>query len=149
MRILVPLDGSPLAEAALSKAFALAKLPDAEVVLLQVVAPITRVIENGDRITVDQQWETERQQALSYLEAVRSRPGWAGASVRVAVEMGDPAETIVDYAERTGMDWIVISTHGRSGVRRWVYGSVADKVLRGATTTVALVRAAGPGRPTS
>jgi len=55
--------------------------------------------------------------------------------------MGLPGETIIDYARRHPIDLIVMATHGRSGLQRWVYGSVADKVLRGADLPVLLVRA--------
>jgi nucleotide-binding universal stress UspA family protein len=55
--------------------------------------------------------------------------------------MGRVAETIIDYANRHSVDLIIMATHGRSGLSRWAYGSVADKVLRGADVPVLLVRA--------
>jgi hypothetical protein len=66
--------------------------------------------------------------------------------------MGLAAETIIDYARHHPIDLIVMATHGRSGLQRWVYGSVADKVLRGANQPVLLVRAypnqeGPPGKP--
>ena len=140
-RILVPLDGSPLAELALAEAFALAKLPDTEVMLLQVIPPIEDVIPLGlQQITLDQQWEHQKDQALHYLHTIAARPEWHGVQVSVAVEMGKPAETILACAEKHGVNRIVMSTHGRTGVGRWVFGSVADKILRAADTTVVLVR---------
>jgi nucleotide-binding universal stress UspA family protein len=140
-RILVPLDGSPLAELALAEAPALAKLPNAEVTFLQVVPPIEDVITTGlQQITLDQQWDLQRERALGYLRTIAARPEWHGVQVHVAVEMGKPAETILAFAERHGVNRIVTSTHGRTGLGRWVFGSVADKVLRAADTTVVLVR---------
>lgn len=61
-------------------------------------------------------------------------------TVHMAVEMGPAAETIIDYAREHPIDLIVIATRGRSGPRRWAYGSVADKVLRGTDLPVLLVR---------
>jgi nucleotide-binding universal stress UspA family protein len=140
-RILVPLDGSAVAELALAEAIALSKLPDTEVTLLQVVPPIEEVITVGlQAITLDQQWDLQKDQALRYLRTISARPEWHGVQVNVAVEMGRPAETILAYAEKHGIGRIVMSTHGRTGLGRWVFGSIADKVLRAATTTVVLVR---------
>lgn len=138
--ILVPLDGSPLAELALREAGLLAGLPNSTVILLQVVPPIEDVISDGEVIAVDQQWENQKIHALRYLESIRARSEWKGLRVRVAVEMGKPAEVILDFARSHGVDWIVMSTHGRTGINRWVYGSVASKVLEAADRTVVLVR---------
>jgi nucleotide-binding universal stress UspA family protein len=141
--ILVPLDGSPLAELALADAFALAELSQAEVTLLQVVPPIDHVIagEAEHPIFVDQQWEAKKGFAHEYLLSVCKRVGCPDTIIHTAVEMGPAAETIIEYAQRHPVDLIVMATHGRSGLQRWVYGSVADKVLRGAAQPVLLVRA--------
>jgi nucleotide-binding universal stress UspA family protein len=145
-RILVPLDGSVLAELALPEALALSKLSDTEITLLQVVPPIDDVITVGPQeITLDQQWDLQKAQALRYLRTISGRPEWQGVRVNAAVELGRPAETILAFAERNGADRIVMSTHGRTGLGRWVLGSVADKVLRAANTTVVLVRPASGG----
>lgn len=141
--IVVPLDGSELAELALVDAFSLAQLNQAEVTLLQVIPPIEQVVGAGTNhpIYIDQQWETKRGLALDYLTEVGQRLGSEDVSVHPAVELGPPAETIIDYAHKHAIDLIVMATHGRSGLQRWVYGSVADKVLRGAHLPVLLVRA--------
>lgn len=140
-RILVPLDGSPLAELALVEALALAQLPNTEVMLLQVIPPIEEVISTGlQEISLDQQWELQKEQALHYLRTISARPEWHGVQVDVAGEMGKPAETILAFAEKHGVNRIVMSTHGRTSLGRWVFGSVADKILRAADTTVVLVR---------
>ena len=74
-RILVPLDGSPLAELALTEAFALSQLPNTKVTLLQVITPIEDVIMVGlQPIAVDQQWELQKEQALHYLRSLSARP---------------------------------------------------------------------------
>lgn len=141
--ILVPLDGSELAELALDDAFTLAKMSNAEVTLLQVISPIEHVIVDAAShpIFIDQQWEAQRTLALSYLHDICKRTGCDELTIHRVVEMGLPAETIIDYARSHPIDLIVMATHGRSGLQRWVFGSVADKVLRGAETPVLLVRA--------
>jgi nucleotide-binding universal stress UspA family protein len=144
--IVVPLDGSKLAEAALPVALDLAGLPRAEVTFLQVIPAPDRVIGDDESIAIDQQWASERCRAREYLDSIRSRPEWQVCDVEAAVEMGKPAETILEFADARKAAYIVMSTHGRSGVQRWVFGSVADKVLRAARTTVVLVRA---GRPSN
>ena len=143
-RVLVPLDGSELAERALHEALTLAKLPDSEVILLQVVPPIEEVITDGEEFSIDQQWERRRSGAARYLNGICARPEWRSVHTQVAVEMGRPAETILDFAQKHHIDRIVMASHGRTGLGRWVYGSVADKVLRAADRTVVLVRV---GRP--
>lgn len=141
--ILVPLDGSELAELALGDAFDLARSNEAEVTLLRVTSPIEEVVLAGTDhpIFIDQQWEAQKALALEYLHRVCERMDCKNISVHMAVEMGLAAETIIDYARQQPIDLIVMATHGRSGLQRWVYGSVADKVLRGADVPILLVRA--------
>ena len=141
--ILVPLDGSPLAEIALKEALALADLPDSKVILLHVIPTIEDVISDGEEITIDQQWESRRIHALRYLNGICGRPEWKGVKAETAVETGKPAETILNFARSHHVKRIVMTTHGRTGVNRWVFGSVADKVLRAADRTVVLVRPDG------
>jgi nucleotide-binding universal stress UspA family protein len=149
--ILVPLDGSVIAERALEQALPLARLSGAEVTLLEVVPPLDQVIErNAHPIFVDEQWEARRSRALRYLRGIARQDALSGVKVRVVVELGPVAETILDYAARHAADAIVIATHGLSGIKRWVLGSVAQKVLAGADRTVVLVRARpapAPPRP--
>ena len=145
-RILVPLDGSSLAELALGEALILSHLPDTEVTLLQVVPPIDDVIvAGGEEFAIDQQWERHKDRALHYLRGIADRPEWRSVKVHVVVEMGNPAEVILAYAESHRIDQIVMSTHGRTGVGRWVFGSVAEKVLRATITTLVLVRPPASG----
>ncbi len=145
--ILVPLDGSPVAELALHEARGLAEIPDSKVILLQVIPPIEDVISAGEIITIDQQWETRRARAREYLRALSGRQEWRKVQTEVAVETGNPAEVILDVAKKHNVDRIVIATHGRTGISRWVYGSVASKVLEAADRTVVLVRAGSAVRP--
>lgn len=141
--ILVPLDGSELAELALPDALSLARMSQAEVTLLQVVPLIEDVIGAGTEhaIYVDEQWAAHRELAVEYLNAVCEQPECEDLTIHRVVEMGSAAEMIIDYAHHHPIDLIVMATHGRSGLQRWVYGSVADKVLRGADVPTLLVRA--------
>ena len=141
--ILVPLDGSELAETALTDAMGLAELTHARLILFHVVKPAERVIglDTEHPIFLDQQWASQKADAQDYLSKVRRRVESENTPVDVVVEMGADAETIIDYAHEHPIDLIVMATHGRTGLSRWVYGSVADKVLRGAERPVLLIRA--------
>ncbi len=143
-RILVPLDGSPLAELALSEALVWAVRPDSTVIFLQVIPPIEDVITDGEIITIDQQLDIRQARARDYLRAVAQRPEWHGVKSEIVVKMGNPAQVILDTAREDRVDRIIIATHGRTGVSRWVYGSVAAKVLEAADRTVVLVRVGSP-----
>ncbi len=140
--ILVPLDGSDLAEVALGEAARLARALGAGVLLLQVIAPVEDVIQSGTmRIAVDEVWAAAQARALAYLRDVRARPLLTGIAVDVDVRMGNAAETILEVARARDVERIVMATHGRTGFTRWVLGSVAEKILRAADRTVVLVRA--------
>ena len=146
-KIMVTLDGSAFAAQALSHACSLAKKYDASLILFQVVPDVDQPrIESValDLIGVHEASERARTQVLaevtSSLQEQASELREQGIRAIPAVAVGNPAETIIDCASEEGVDLIVMSTHGRSGVNRWVYGSVADKVLRGASCPVLLVR---------
>ncbi len=141
-KILVPLDGSPLAEHALGEALTIGRALGATVILLQVIEPAPDVVRSGTiRIAVDEVFASQRADALRYLDAVRHRPEWSNVPTEIFVELGRPAETILDFARVQHADRIVMATHGRTGLTRWVLGSVAEKVLHAADRTVVLVRA--------
>jgi nucleotide-binding universal stress UspA family protein len=89
---------------------------------------------------LDQQWENQRLIVLKYLDNLQHKLARHNVTIYKAVELGSAGETIIDYAHTHPVDLIVMATHGRSGLSRWVYGSVADKVLRGAEVPVLLVR---------
>lgn len=144
-RILVPLDGSPLAAQALPVAADLAASAGAELLLLQVLLPFTELVPalapTGRLVQAPPEvLDEERERARQYLasEAAAVRPGLRATPL---VEFGYPAEAILHEAERERADMIVMATHGRSGLKRWVLGSVADKVLHAAHAPVLLVRA--------
>jgi len=132
-RILVPLDGSPLAEEALPPAVSLAAATDAELLLLRVIESGKAAIARVDRKVLYGNIEIRgREKAEPYLQNVRDSLAEHYSSVKMAVVAGPVAETIVDYAEEPQAGLIVMSSHGRSGLSRWLYGSIAEKVLHGA-----------------
>jgi nucleotide-binding universal stress UspA family protein len=142
--ILVPLDGSELAEAAVPHALELAKAFGAQVALFSVVEPIGVYPQPGvvgPVVSIAVNVEEEMENIRQYLEKVADRLKAEGIRVQRVVREGDPASLICDYAQESKADVIVMSTHGRSGIQRWVYGSVADRVLRGAKIPVLLIRA--------
>ena len=137
--ILVTLDESDLAERSLPHAAALAKAFGSTIHLLSVV-PVTdpeAMREMG--VAVD--WEARLSHARDYLKALRKRVMDDGVEVEWDVCQGDVTEEILNYSDQQECSLIVMSTHGRSGLGRWVYGSIADKVLRHASVPVLLVRA--------
>ena len=140
--ILVPLDGSELAEVALKDAVALAILNQAELTLLRIWPPIHDVIkiDTHQAIFVDEQWTINKEHALRYLEEVRDRFKSEPLEAHTVVDMGPPGDKIIEYARQHPIDLIVMATHGRSGLKRWVFGSVAEKVLRGTHLPVLLIR---------
>jgi nucleotide-binding universal stress UspA family protein len=149
-KIMVPLDGSELAESVLPhvKAF-IEKFNIKEVVLARVVDPVLapRGGEEGEEvlnIEEMERWEASRISGASkYLDGVAKRLKYEGTTVRSEVFVGRVTETLVDYAERNAVDMIIIGTHGRSGLTRWVLGSVADKLLHSASVPVLMIRASG------
>jgi nucleotide-binding universal stress UspA family protein len=145
-KILVPLDGSELAECVLPHVEALAGGCEVKtVVFARVVEPIHP--PTGDWVMEPEQikkLEGEHKRAAEeYLRKIAAKAAPAGASVETAVLRGAPAESLADYAAKNQADLIIIATHGRSGVSKWVWGSVADRILRSACVPVLMVRAPG------
>ncbi|MCB8945606.1 MAG: universal stress protein [Ardenticatenaceae bacterium] len=143
--ILVPLDGSYLAEAAIPAALELASRFDSKVSLLRVTrTPYVASGLDGSAyaeliVTLRQQ---EYDEADEYLKMMQRNLRQQNYMVETYVREGEPvAELILDVAQEGGVDTIVMSTHGRGGVSRWVFGSVADRVLRHADIPVVLIRA--------
>ncbi len=146
-QILVPLDGSELAEKALPHAEELARRFGARLILFSVVESVVVYSQPGvvgPIVSVTFNIEEEIEKTKGYLGNVAGKLRQAGLDASTEVRQGDAASQICDFAREIGAELIVMSTHGRSGVRRWVYGSVADRVLRGANVPILLVRAVGP-----
>ena len=138
-RIVVPLDGSPLAEQALPHAVAHASKFGAEVILLKVLEPLPEAVFSAPSAVLAAEKMSSRL-ARDYLEEVAAGIREQGVKVQVAQLEGKPHVEIIRYAEEQGADMIVMSTRGHSGLSRWLLGSVADRVVRGATVPVLLVQ---------
>jgi len=145
-KILVPLDGSELAERALVPALALASAVDSDVWLLRVVTswgPVpTSLTPDGIQLqrVLDDEREREHDEAEAYLQRVVSLHDNQRLFFDVRDAGSDVADEIITYADTQGVDLIVMSSHGRSGIGRWLHGSVAEKVLRGAGCATVIVR---------
>ena len=142
--ILVPLDGSPLAEAALAPAAVVAGLFDAELVLVQVVSPLSAWIVFPDALAGGYDTDIialERKRAQDYLEGLSEDLRKRGARVKTTVVVGhNVGEALINLAHPERIDLVAMATHGRSGVRRLMLGSVADKLIRAAGPPVLVVR---------
>ena len=134
-KILVPLDGSKLAEQALPYAVEMAARLDSEITLLCVIG-------------ADDAQDYDKN--LTYLKGVASETKQDAGKlldkaeedikVETVIVVGNPAEKIVDYAATGKISLIIMASHGRSGLSRWALGSVAEKVVRASSTPVLLVR---------
>lgn len=148
-RALVPLDGSPESEAIIPFLLEVAGPLDMSVVLLRVLEPIPpSVIEGTRHVTVDDV-EGRTRDAEEYLAPVAIALRKRGIDARPIVRRGEPAAEIVTAARAEKADMIAMTTHGRSGLGRLLFGSVAEAVLRAADVPVFLMRqtAAQVGRP--
>lgn len=130
-KILVPLDGSELAELALPYAKELAAAFGSEVVLVYVDEP------------ADSQYHHMHQ---LYIEEVAEQMGKAVKKVSPLILYGEPAEEIVGYAEKNDVGLVVMTSHGRTGITAWATGSIASKLLQAATVPLLLIRAVKPKR---
>jgi nucleotide-binding universal stress UspA family protein len=163
-KILVPLDGSKLAECALPHAEKLAEGCDTEeVILVSVTERIKgyRVLEGPSQPVAGSElgWMESRQpsgqrlipeafgkkekQAQRYLDRIAKTMAAKGINVSTEVLLWEPAEAIVGYAKQLGCDLIVMASHGRSGPSRWTHGSIAEKVFRASPVPVLMIRAPG------
>jgi nucleotide-binding universal stress UspA family protein len=136
-RIMVPLDGSDLARAAIEPAVEIAERAEADLLLLTAMEPASdayALVAHTDLMTaLDTALQAERRK-------LSADPRLAGHTVNALVAEGMPADVIVDVAAHREVDLIVMATHGRSGISRWALGSVADKVLHSTTVPLVLVR---------
>ena len=166
-RILVPVDGSKLAECVLPHVKTLATGCSAEEVILisvterlaaqrQIIHPTPHPeslsmpksgpgpeSESKSNIRVPLTIGKKQEQADKYLHRLANKLGGKGITVRTKVLLGNPAEEIAAYAENEDCDLIIMASHGRSGISRWAYGSVADKVFRSSPVPILMVKAPG------
>ena len=148
-KILVPLDGSKVGEAALPYVEELvskmAPKVKVEVTLLQVISSLTHYVIAGEASVQvpynEREIEQIKEKSRDYLdktgECLRSK----GVDVKIKVATGNAAEEIIKFAEETKTDLVAMSTHGRSGLSRWAFGSVTDKVLRAGNLPILVIKA--------
>jgi nucleotide-binding universal stress UspA family protein len=129
-KILVPLDGSELAEKALPYAKTIAKLKNSNVILFAV--SLTIFVDRRDRLFA------------SYVEVNAKELNEEGIKATAATSYGDVAEEILKYANNNKMDLIVMATHGYSGTKQWMFGSITQKVLYGTGIPVLLIKSKSP-----
>jgi len=140
-RILVPLDGSQLAEIALPYAEELSGRLGSEVTLIYVSESIDDPHRHMHQFYMQKMAESTKQGAETYTRKLGKELAIQVRSVNLA---GNPAGEIVEYADKEGIGLIVMSTHGQSGIGRWTIGSIANKVVRATKQPVVLIRAEGP-----
>lgn len=142
-KILVPLDGSELAKRALDEAEKLANCFGAEILLFEVV-PFMPIYGSPELVTPLIVDEKQKEAAEKYLVNLSEDLKKKGLKVTGVVRTGQQvAVEIIDFAKESGANLIVMCTHGRSGISRWVLGSVALKVLTRAETPILLIRSKG------
>jgi len=152
-KILVPLDGSETGEAALPNVGELiSKLsPEVkvEVTLLRVISRLTYYVASEEAAVAvpytEQEMAQSKQRARNYLEKIGEILRGKGITVKIEVVIGKPADEIIRVADEINADLIAMSTHGRSGLSRWAFGSITDRVLRGGSRPVLVVRAPKEG----
>ncbi len=148
-KILVPLDGSELAECVLGHVESIAKGCEAsDVIFLRVATPPRIAFDDAEYGLSAKEIEliqaSARATAQSYLNQLVDKLHYDSIKLqKVVLDGGQATDMIADYATKNNIDLIIIATHGRSGVSRWVWGSVADRILRSACVPVLMVRAPG------
>ncbi len=140
-KMLVLLDGSELAEVVFPYTKELAGRMDLDIILLHVYGPAVRDFAPMHQAYIERSARTIRHQAQEVREKLGIEPGAKPLKIRGEIAMGYHADEILRYAEENAVDLILMATHGRSGIKRWVMGSVADKVLQATKVPVLLVRA--------
>jgi len=141
-KILVPLDGSAVAEKALDTAVELARLTGAELILFRalVLPSYHFAIPGAFPVNMTELVDGERSAAEGYLDRLQAIHSEQGLNVRVSLSEGKAAAAILEAAETEDVDLLVLASHGQGGLERWVYGSVADRVLRKCKRNLLLVR---------
>jgi nucleotide-binding universal stress UspA family protein len=143
-KLLVPLDGSEISESILPQVLSVAKPCNATVILFQahesIEAPIREAMGEDIAAKLD---IVNREDTQAYLDRVAGDLANQGIKTEIALAKGKPAEAIIQYATTHAIDLIVMATHGRSGISRWAFGSVAEKVLRQSPVPVLLGPVAG------
>mgnify|MGYP000132645026 CR=1 FL=1 len=149
-QILVPVDGSALSERALAPALAIAAHSAGQLTLIRTpvvevaMVPTVEFFGNYSLRGLDQAVEKARKEARDYLDALQRSSARPDVSVHGEVVDGDPAEAILEAAAARRADLIVMSTHGYSGITRWIMGSVTERVLAHTPCPVLIIRSETP-----
>ena len=145
-KIMVPLDGSELAECALEHVKAIAKgcsVPEVNLVMVVSTVPPWAGSEYMDARLVSEYVEAQEAGAKAYLKKTAEILEKEGLSVKTTTLQGPVADSLIDYAKSSGSDLIVMTTHGRSGPARWALGSVAERVMQHVAIPVFIISPAG------
>jgi nucleotide-binding universal stress UspA family protein len=152
-KILVALDGSPLAERVLPPAMTIAQQVEGSIVMLRAAEPETMAVADSfnmlgkySPVWPGQALEISREQATKYLDTIVTNRVPPKLPVQKKVIVGDPSAVIVDQAQSESVDLIALSSHGYSGFTRWMVGSVAERVLHQAHCPVLMIRSDKPIR---
>lgn len=136
--VLVPLDDSEQSMGALE--FTLDEHPDARITALTVIDPIDAAYSFDVIFQASEWYDAQRGRAGDRFEAARDLASERGIEIATEIEVGRPPRAIVEFARDTDVDLIAIGSHGRSGVRRVLLGSVAEAVVRRSPVPVVVVR---------
>lgn len=138
--ILVPIDGSPLAERAV--AYAVEQFPTAAVTTIYVVDPIESVFvaESGGLPAADELYEKTQERAAAIHDGAKEIAAAHDVELTTVTGIGRPGREILDYADEHDIDQIIMGSHGRDGVERAILGSVAETVLRSGKQPVTIIR---------
>jgi nucleotide-binding universal stress UspA family protein len=146
-KIMVPLDGSELAECVIPHVQSVAKGCGAEEVILfrvceppVILADYPQDLQPGWEDHVHQETTHSQQQCRLYLDDTEKKLVQSGLKVTTKAALGNAAKLIVDYAVQNQIDLIIMASHGRSGISRWAYGSTAEKVLHSTQVPVLIIR---------
>jgi nucleotide-binding universal stress UspA family protein len=142
-RILITLDGSIMAEQALSTALVLAEQFDSELILLRVVMPLPISYRAGaaSAEAIEAAEKDAVLEAADYLDGVATGIRKKGFGVQVATRLGNPSKAIIEFLDQNQIDLLVMSTRGQTGPARWLLGSVTDHVVRASSIPVVVVPA--------
>ena len=146
---MVPLDGSKLAECVFPHLETVIKgCESPEVIVVQAVEPLSvpygREVSQFTSLEQVKAFESHQKvEAEKYLKEIVARLRKTGVNVKADIIYGKAGEALSDYATKNDVDLVIIATHGRSGISRWVWGSVADRIVRSVCVPVLMVRAPG------
>jgi nucleotide-binding universal stress UspA family protein len=142
-KIAVPLDGSPVAECVVPHVEALAAARKSEVQLITIIEPVeipTRgkiALSEDDLKSMHKELEKD---AAAYLDKIVQKLAREGIKANPVIMQGKPAESLIEYVHNNGIDLLVMATHGRSGLSKLFWGSIAEKVVRAVNVPVMLIK---------